>query len=484
LSAPSSATIASGAVSTSINYTIGKTFTGWLILTASFGGVSKIVVITVTTSVASATPDAVGKSHGIGDIRPIALSCDYPFLAGGHRMGCELQLNAPSPAESVEVALASSARNLTMPATIGARAGQSRIRFEVAADPAAPQEAATLEARIGAESVQSSLAILPSDTPNLVVPTEPAGTPRTPIRFTVAASDPQGLDVNLAASGLPAEAAFDAKSGALQWSPTNKDLGVHAVAFTATNTLGAATTKTVKLYVDSGQPVATTLENGAGSLAPAGCSPGSVATIRGRSLFNGPAAASDRSGSSDHLGGTRVLVNGSYAALLYASANRLDLLCPNAAAGTPLLLTVETETGQSNELHSAMHASAPGLLTADGSGSGQALAAQTGSLDLAAVPNARFSSKPALAGDTMSFFATGIDCSPQTAPNLNLTLGQDRVSVTGLKPLAGHAGICEIQATVPAGVIGDAVPVTLLLAQSDGQEIASNRTTIGIAARQ
>jgi uncharacterized protein (TIGR03437 family) len=292
------------------------------------------------------------------------------------------------------------------------------------------------------------------------------------------------LDVNLAASGLPAGASFDAKSGALQWSPTNKDLGVHDVAFTATNTLGAATTKTVKLYVDSGQPVAATLENGAGSMAPAGCSPGSVGTIRGRSLFNGSAAASDWSGSSDNLGGTRVLVNGSYAALLYASANRLDLLCPNAAAGTPLLLTVETETGPSNELYSAMRASAPGLLTADGSGSGQALAAQTGSLDLAAVPNARFSGKPALPGDTVSFFATGIDCSPQTVPNLNLTLGQDRVSVAGLKPLAGHAGICEIQAPVPAGVIGDAVPVTLLLVQSDGQEIASNQTTIGIAARQ
>lgn len=484
LSAPSSVTIPSGAVSASVNYTIGTTLTGWPTITASFGGVSRTIVITVTTSAAAATPALAGKSHSTGHITPIALSCDYPFLAGGHRMGCELQLNAPSPTGSVEIALANSARNLTMPATIGVRAGQSRIRFEVAADPAAPQEAVTLEARIGSESVRSSLALLPSDTPNLIVPSETAGTPRSPIRFTVAASDPQGLGVNLAASGLPAGAVFDANSGVLQWLPTNRDLGVHDVVFTATNTLGAATSKTVKLYVDSGQPVAATLENGAGSSAPAGCSPGSVATIRGRSLFNGAVTASDRSGSSDNLGGTRARVNGSYATLLFASANRVDLLCPANMAGTPLVITVETASGKSNELHSVMQVSAPGLLTADGSGTGQALAAQTGSLDIAAVPNARFSSKPALPGDTVSFLATGIDCSPQTASNLNFTVGQDRVSVIGLKPLAGHAGICEIQAPIPGGVIGDAVPVTLLLVQGNGLEVTSNQTTIGIAAQR
>jgi uncharacterized protein (TIGR03437 family) len=484
LSAPSSVTIASGAVSTDFNYTVGKTFSGWLILTASIGGISKTAVITVTATTAPALPEAVGESHGAGDIAPIALSCDYPFLASGRRMGCELQLNAPSPSESIEVALVGSARNLTAPATVGVRAGQSRIRFEVAADPAASQEGAILEARIGSESVRSSLALLPSDTPNLIVPTEPAGTPQTPIHFTVAASDARGLDVKLAASGLPTGATFDAKTGALQWSPTNQDLGVHEVLFTATNTLGAATTKTVKLYVDSGQPVATSLENGAGGAAPAACSPGSVATIRGRSLFNGAVAASDRSGSSDNLGGTRVLVDGSYATILYASANRVDLLCPTAAAGIPLVIAVETAAGESNELQSVMQASAPGLLTSDGSGSGQALATQSGSIELAAIPNARFSGKPALPGDIASFLATGIDCSPQTVPNLSLTLGQDRVSATGLKPLAGHAGICEIQVPVPAGVIGDAVPATLLLVQSDGREIASNQTTIGIAARQ
>jgi uncharacterized protein (TIGR03437 family) len=79
--------------------------------------------------------------------------------------------------------------------------------------------------------------------------------------------------------------------------------------------------KTTKLYVDSGLPVVTHLENGAGSSAPAGCSPGSVAALRGRSLFAGTEPASDSSGASGDLGGTRVLVNGVYTAVLYASAD-------------------------------------------------------------------------------------------------------------------------------------------------------------------
>jgi hypothetical protein len=87
-------------------------------------------------------------------------------------------------------------------------------------------------------------------------------------------------------------------SGVMQWTPKDEDLGIHELVFTATNTLGATTTKIVKLYVDSGQPVLITLENGAGTTAPAGCSPGSVATIRGRSLIIGTTGSEYAGGSA------------------------------------------------------------------------------------------------------------------------------------------------------------------------------------------
>ena len=478
LSLPPAVTISSGATAATFTYTASTTVTGWVVLKAAFGGVSKSLVIAVVAPVSSA-PQAKpsGTTPASAPITPAALSCDQPFLAGGHRMGCELQLNAASVSESMEVSITSDTSSLTAPAMVGARTGQSRIRFEIGADRAATQGTAVLEARIGSESVQSSITIEPADTPDLVVPTDPAGTPQSPIRFTATASDARGLGVTLAASGLPAGANFDRASGVLQWEPTDKDLGVHEIAFTATNTLGAATTRTVKLYVDSGLPVVTKLENGAGSSAPAGCSPGSVATLRGRSLFAGTIPASDRSGASAELGGTRVLVNGSYAAVLYASANRVDLLCPAAAAGTRLAITVETAAGQSKELDNVMRTSVPGLFTADDSGAGQAMAVRSGTLDLAAIPNARFSGKAALPGDSLSFLATGIDCSPETAVNLSVHLGSDVLPVTGVKLLAGHAGLCEIQVAVPFGGTGDAVPATLQFLQGDGQKITSNNTT-------
>jgi uncharacterized protein (TIGR03437 family) len=372
---------------------------------------------------------------------------------------------------------------LAVPAMVEARAGQSRVRFEVEADPAALRDTAVLEASLGSVSVKHSIALLSSGAPNLVVPAEAAGTPRSPIALTVMAADAHGLDVRLAAAGLPPGATFDPNRGVLKWTPGEKDLGVHEVVFTASNALGATTTKTVRLCADSGLPVITKLENGVGSGAPDGCSPGSVATIRGRSLFTETTVEYNLAGGSDNLSGTRVLVNGVPTAVLFASDSRVDLLCPAAAAGTPLAISVETAAGRSNEFYTSMRESAPGLFTTDGAGTGQALATHDGSLRLAAIPNAHYAGMPALPDDILSFRATGVDCNPQTAPRLSMNVGPYPVPVVDARPLAGHAGVCELLARVPI-VEGDAVPVRLMFLQNDGQQVASNEGTIGVTARQ
>ncbi len=258
-------------------------------------------------------------------------------------------------------------------------------------------------------------------------------------------------------------------------------MGLHQIAFSATNLLGAVQTKTVQLYVGSGQPIATTLENAAGSTAPAGCSAGAVATLRGHFLYTGTTPAADPSGSTTNLNGTRVLVNGVYVPVLYASENRVDLLCPAVTPTTALAIAVETAAGSSNALSSQSQESTPGLFSIDGSGRGQAQAVRLGSLDLAALPNPRFQAKPALPGDTLLFLGTGIGCSTDTLPNLTLKLGSHLVPVTGLQPLAGHAGVCEIAVSIPPGVTGDAVPAALQLISRDGQKILTNDTTIDVA---
>jgi uncharacterized protein (TIGR03437 family) len=363
------------------------------------------------------------------------------------------------------------------------RAGQRRVRFEVEADPEAPYDTAILEARLGSVFVQHSVALHSSDGPSLTAPAEATGAPGSPIRFNVTAADPQGLDVRLAATDLPGGATFDPNNGVLQWTPSDNDLGMHEMRITAINTLGASATETVKLYVGSDLPVVTDIENGAGPGASAGCSPGSVATLRGRSLLTGSEPAEDVSGASDSLNGTRVLVNGVPTAVLFASASRVDLLCPAAIAGTPLAIRVETAAGKSNEFYTSMRESVPGLFTTGGGAARQALAVQDGSVELAAIPNARFAARPVVAGDVVSFRATGIGCDSQTAARLSLAVGTYLIPAVAARPLAGHAGICEVLASIPA-VAGDAVPVTLMLLQSDGQQAASNEATIGVTERQ
>lgn len=448
---------------------------------AKSSAVSQNPLITMSTAATQHIP--IGSSSPPTAVIPTGLLCDHAFLAVGHRMKCEVDFDTPSPSGSIQIAIASSGGSLAVPATVEMRAGQRRVRFEIEADPAALQDTAVLEAHVGSVSVQHSIALLSSGAPNLVVPAQAAGTPRRPIALTVIAADAHGLDVRLAAEGLPRGATFDSNSGVLKWTPGENDFGVHEVVFTASNTLGASTTKTVKLYADSGLPVITKLENGAGSGAPAGCSPGSVATIRGRSLLADATAEYNAAGGSDNLSGTRVLVNGVPTSVLFASDSRVALLCPAAAPGMPLAISVETAAGRSNEVYASMRESAPGLFTTNGAGTGQALATQEGSLDLAAIPNARYAGTPALPDDMVTFRATGVDCNPQTVPRMSLNLGPYLVPVVAARPLAGHAGVCELLARLPS-VAGDAIPVTLLLLQNDGQQVASNESTISVIARQ
>lgn len=361
--------------------------------------------------------------------------------------------------------------------------GLNHLEFEIAADPAAAFETADLEARIGSESAHTSIAIEPAGKPELRAPTELAGTPGVPIHFTVSAADGTGLGVSLAAAGLPRGAVFDAETGALDWTPTDGDLGSYGLTFTATDTLGAAASKAVKLLVGSGLPVVTAFAKGTEAGAPAGCSPGAVAAIRGNWLFGGAVPLADPSGSNTELGGTRVLVNGEYAPVLYASADRVDVLCPANAAGSSLRIAVETAAGRSNALASSMQASTPQLFTVADSENGQALAVRSGTSDLAAIPNEKLSGKPALAGDTLAFQATGIACSMDSVYSLSVEMGLDVIPITSLESVSGHAGVCQVEVVVPPSAAGDAVPVSLRVLGAGGAKTTSNQSIISVAVR-
>ena len=171
-------------------------------------------------------------------------------------------------------------------------------------------------------------------------------------------------------------------------------------------------------------------------------------------------------------------MNGAYVPILSTSTDQVEFLCPALPARTPLDIAVETTSGQSNSLQTTMEETAPAIFTVDGSPQGQALAIRSNSAELAALPNFRVRARPALAGELVSVWATGIECA--TAPQLWLNLGGQPVAIDSAQPVSQMAGMCEIAFRIPANVSGDAVSFVIVTMQSDDTVSGSNRTSVAV----
>jgi uncharacterized protein (TIGR03437 family) len=398
----------------------------------------------------------------------VSLDC-AKRIASGLTGVCELRL-APSNTSQTGISLASSSSRLRVPGSLQAEAGQNAIRFEVAADDDAAEETATLEARVGDSTVRESLDVV-SAGPHLLAPRRVAGTPAAPVRFQVSATG----SATIKAAGLPQGSVFDANTGDFNWSPLSADLGEHQISFVATDALGARKVRTVVVYVGTGAPVATQVRNVAGSAA---CSPGAISSISGWFLSGSETMLADRSGRSDSLDDTRVLVNGVYTPILSASAGQVEFLCPSFPAGTPLDISVQTRAGQSSALRTTMEETAPAILTVDDTPRGHALAVHANSDELAALPSFRYPARPALSGQLISVWATGIECA--VSQPLRVNLGGQSVAAESMQSLSQMAGACQITFRVPAGVTGDSVSLTLEVTRSDATVAISNRTSVTV----
>ena len=161
----------------------------------------------------------------------------------------------------------------------------------------------------------------------------------------------------------------------------------------------------------AGPPAASSVDfvdNAAGN-AFLGIAPGEIVTIKGSGL--GPAQlVSARPGSDGfyptELSGITIQFNGVAAPLLYTSSTQIAAVAPYGVTG-PSVQTVVTYQGQTSvPLTMQVVAFAPGLFTADGSGTGQAAALnQDGTINSAV--------NPAPIGSVISLFATG---GGQTSP--------------------------------------------------------------------
>jgi uncharacterized protein (TIGR03437 family) len=458
---PASMTVPANTLSANFDYRSTTTLTGWAILSATMDTITKTASFTVVVTHSVGAGSAVGKSA--------SLMCSPRQLAAGSSAVCEITVDTTDEGGDdsgpANFAISSSSLHVKTPVNAGGRSGRNRIRFAVTADDNAVQDEVTIEAREGDTSAQTSLTVVPGNAPHLSVAGSRVAKRGSNLRLTASAADGRDLPVTLAAIGLPESASFDSATGVFEWTPQAGDPDSATLVFTATNSLGATASETVSVYVNNGKPLIVGIENGAGAGASGACSPGALMRLSGASLTS----------DSDS---TSVLVNGSPARVVEASAERVAFVCPKAAPGTPLTFAVQVGSASSNEMSGVMSDSSPGLLSLDGSGAGQGVAMHT--RGLAALPRFGVAGMPAASGEALTLFATGINCGENSVGGLPLLyFGHDYVRVTAARANA-LAGVCELQAVVPAGVSGDAVPVLLESVRGDGTVARSNIISVAV----
>ena len=210
-------------------------------------------------------------------------------------------------------------------------------------------------------------------------------------------------------------------------------------------------------------PLITRLQNGANQAAMPACSPEAVATLVGQFLPGDTAPVSDRSGRATSLAGARVLINGSYAPILFASPAQVEFLCPAVPPATALTIAVETASGLSNQLETRVEEASPGIFS-------------TG--ESTEVPDR------ILPGGTVSIRATGMNWLARfPTTRLFARIGDRSVAVESNTPDLENPGVSRLTITLPAELSGDSVPIVIEVLKADGDSIASNSASIPIDTR-
>ena len=338
----------------------------------------------------------------------------------------------------------------------------------------ARQQSAVVTASVGDSQAQQTILVNPGTAPVLSAPGRQIAKKGTGVDFTVTASDPGELPMQLNVQGAPAGATFDAGTGHFHWVPTASQTGRYKVTFSATNSASQSSSVVVPVEVDSGEPSldAQTLS----------CSPGAVARLRGRWLAASRTALADPTGNSMSLGGTTVEVNGVPTPVVFLSDTAVEFLCPDLSAGTPLSVKVASESGPTDTLTGTMLEATPAIATLDDSVQGQGLISLSATKKLAMYRNFQISAEPAQPGDEISITATGLSSAAGGASNhVVVKVSGIDATVESVTPLAGTAGFYTIRARVPAAVaFGDGVPVQVQVVTSDGRQFASNSATLTV----
>jgi uncharacterized protein (TIGR03437 family) len=255
------------------------------------------------------------------------------------------------------------------------------------------------------------------------------------------------------------------------WGLAPDSAGNLYIADSGNNAIRLATVASSTFFIRS---IVNTASNRAGSIAP-----GEIITIYGAGL--GPAALSAGVASDGVLpttvSGTRVLINGTAAPLIYVAAGQISAIVPYSISGDSAQIVVQAPNlSMTSPFSIGVTANAPGIFTADSTGSGPALA-------LNGDGSANSSARPAPAGSILVLFATGegqttpagsdgrivTAPAPEPVAAVSVIIGGRNAPVQRATGLPGApAGLLQVVVTVPAGATGQ-LPVVMLVGNSQAQ---------------
>ncbi|MEO8370170.1 MAG: hypothetical protein ABI806_13295 [Candidatus Solibacter sp.] len=228
-------------------------------------------------------------------------------------------------------------------------------------------------------------------------------------------------------------------------------------------------------------PVISNLANAA-SYSQDGISPGELVSVFGSNLGPSTAAGTEVDGSgwiSTTLAGTQVLFDGIPAPMIYASASQVSAIVPFGITGATTKVQVRYQNEPSELVPVAVLPASPGIFSAGGSGSGQALAQnQEGTFNSA--------ENAATPGSVITLWLTGVgQLSPPgldgawtgatelPVPLLPLVawIGSQKAEVLYAGGAPGMAqGIIQVNLRIPASSdTGPAVPLSVTVGDSGSQ---------------
>lgn len=217
--------------------------------------------------------------------------------------------------------------------------------------------------------------------------------------------------------------------------------------------------------------------------------PGSIQSLYGTALAPTTVAA-DVPPLPNTLGDVTLELNGIPAPLFFVSPTQINFQAPWDLGGfSSATLTVLNGTLKSSPMQVSVAIAAPSLFAADGSGAGQGVILISGPEVLAAPAGAFPGSRPALHGETLEIYCTGLgpvsqfqtDGAPMfgtqaVAQYPTVAIGGVPAPVTFSGLAVGAVGLYQVHAQVPDGApSGDAVPIKMTLMGN-----ASNIVTLAI----